>query len=250
MKPSTRAFALAAAGLIALALPGCANFKRLSHIGTPPPLTPIGRDQQRADRPVTLPMPAPDTAVYEPNSLWRSGARAFFKDQRAAKVGDILTVSIEITDKAEITNATERSRDASEKQDLSNFLGLEGRLGRFLPDPVDPTALVRMGSNSATNGSGSIDREEKVTLTVAALVTQVLPNGNLVIQGRQEVRVNNERRDLYVSGVVRPEDISNTNTIRHTQIAEARIAYGGQGVLSDMQKPRYGQEVFDIVFPF
>jgi len=250
MSPFTRALVMTAAGLVFLSLPGCANLKRLSHLGEPPPLTPMGRDQQRADQRVTLPMPAPDTAVYEPNSLWRSGARAFFKDQRAAKVGDILTVDIEITDKAELNNETERSRDSSEKQDLSNFLGFEGRLGHFLPDPVDPTALVRMGSISATNGAGSINREEKINLTVAAIVGQVLPNGNLVIQGRQEVRVNNEKRDLYISGVVRPEDISNTNTIKHTQIAEARISYGGQGIITDMQKPRYGQEAFDLIFPF
>lgn len=245
-----RVLVIAAATLLLMSLPGCANFKRLSHIGQPPPLTPMGRDQQRAKEPVTLPMPSPDSAMYEPNSLWRSGARAFFKDQRASKVGDILTVDIEITDKAEMNNETERARDSSEKQDLSNFLGFEGRLGRFLPDPVDPTALVRMGSNSVTNGSGSINREEKINLTVAAIVTQVLPNGNLVVQGRQEVRVNNEKRDLYISGVVRPEDISNANTIKHTQIAEARISYGGQGILTDMQKPRYGQEIFDVVFPF
>jgi flagellar L-ring protein precursor FlgH len=250
MKPLKRSLVVAAASLLLLSLPACSNLKRLSHLGDPPPLSPMGKDQQRDDKRVSLPMPMPDTAVYEPNSLWRSGARAFFKDQRAAKLGDILTIDIEITDKAELNNETERKRDSAEKQDLTNFLGFEGRLGRFLPDPVDPQALVRMGSNSVTNGSGSINREEKINLTVAAIVTQVLPNGNLVIQGRQEVRVNNEKRDLYVSGVVRPEDISNTNTIKHTQIAEARISYGGQGIISDMQKPRYGQEAFDLIFPF
>jgi flagellar L-ring protein precursor FlgH len=250
MCPFKRALVLTAAGLLFLSLPACSNLKRLGHLGDPPPLTPMGRDQERTDKRVALPMPAPDSAVYEPNSLWRSGARAFFKDQRAAKIGDILTIDIEITDKAELNNETDRSRDSSEKQDLSNFLGFEGRLGHFLPDPVDPTALVRMGSVSATTGAGSINREEKINLTVAAIVTQLLPNGNLVIQGRQEVRVNNEKRDLYVSGVVRPEDISNTNTIKHTQIAEARISYGGQGILTDMQKPRYGQEAFDLIFPF
>jgi flagellar L-ring protein FlgH len=231
-------------------LGGCGAAERIRNIGKAPDLTPIGKDQARGVRPVTLPMPAPDPAVYEPNSLWRSGARAFFKDQRAARVGDILTVSIDITDSAKVNNETKRSRNNSEKADLTNLLGYEGTLSKFLPNSVDPASLASLGSTSNSDGAGSVDRQEAITLTVAALVTQVLPNGNLVIQGRQEVRVNNELRDLSVNGIVRPEDISNTNTIKHTQIAEARISYGGRGQITDMQQPRYGQQLYDIIFPF
>ena len=231
-------------------LPGCGAVERLKMTGKSPALTAPGAMPKDGQPPLDLPMPRPDATRYQPNSLWRPGSRAFFKDQRAAKVGDILTVAIEITDKGKISNATERSRTGAEKADLTNLLGYEGQLSKFLPNTVDPKAAVSLGSDSSTKGSGTVDRSEDVELTVAAIVTQVLPNGNLVIQGNQEVRVNFEKRDLYISGVVRPEDISNTNTIKHTQIAEARISYGGQGQLTDMQQPRYGQQVFDVLYPF
>jgi flagellar L-ring protein precursor FlgH len=234
---------------VLLLLGGCGATQRIRNIGKAPDMTPVGQDQAHI-MPIALPMPAPDAAVYQPNSLWRSGARAFFKDQRAARIGDILTVSIDVEDKAKVDNTTSRSRTGSEKADLTNFLGYEGSLSKFLPNSVDPSHLTSLGSTSSTVGAGSVDRAETVTLTVAALVTQVLPNGNLVIQGRQEMRINNEVRDLSISGVVRPEDISSTNTIKHTQIAEARMSYGGRGQLSDMQQPRYGQQLYDIIFPF
>ena len=242
--------ALSAALLASLViLGGCGAAERIRNIGKAPDMTPVGQDQAHVT-PIALPMPAPDTAVYQPNSLWRSGARAFFKDQRAARIGDILTVSIDVADSAKVDNTTSRTRTGSEKADLTNFLGYEGSLSKFLPNSVDPAHLASLGSTSRTVGAGSVDRAEAVTLTVAALVTQVLPNGNLVIQGRQEMRVNNEVRDLSISGVVRPEDISSTNTIKHTQIAEARISYGGRGQLSDVQQARYGQQLYDIIFPF
>jgi flagellar L-ring protein precursor FlgH len=147
-------------------------------------------------------------------------------------------------------NTTSRSTTASENANATNLLGFETRLKGVLPDAVDPSSLVKLGSVSTNTGTGTVDRSDSISLTVAAVVTQVLPNGNLVIQGQQEARVNNEVRELVVSGVVRPEDIANTNTIRHTQIADARISYGGQGQITDVQQPRYGQQFFDIVWPF
>ncbi|MEQ8747622.1 flagellar basal body L-ring protein FlgH [Pyruvatibacter sp.] len=244
-------FRLAAISGLALSLVACNAADRLQNIGKAPDLTPIQNPASRAEvQTVSLPMPEPETVSYQPNSLWRAGSRAFFRDQRASTVGDILTVTIEITDKAEIENTTERSRSNSEDAGLNNLFGYAQNLDRFLPDQVDNANLVGLDSTSASRGAGSVDREETVNLTVAAIVTQILPNGNLVIQGKQEVRVNYEVRELLVAGVIRPEDISNQNTINHTQIAEARISYGGRGQITDVQQPRYGQQVFDIIMPF
>jgi flagellar L-ring protein precursor FlgH len=195
-------------------------------------------------------MPRPEPLQRQANSLWRPGARAFFKDQRAARIGDILTVDITIEDEAKINNETSRSRQASEEADLTNFLGYEASLGKVLPEAVNPAALVGLGSAGSATGRGSVNRKEEIKLKVAAIVTQVLPNGNLVVRGSQEVRVNFEVRELTVTGVVRPEDISAVNVVNHTQMAEARISYGGRGQLTDVQQPRYGQQVLDVLLPF
>ncbi|MFQ5533266.1 MAG: flagellar basal body L-ring protein FlgH [Sphingomonadales bacterium] len=237
--------------LMAGSLGACGSVDRIRNIGKAPDLSPIENAvAQKGYKPVALPMPAPHKDMHQANSLWRAGARAFFKDQRAAKVGDILTVFIDISDEASLDNKTSRKRTSSEKSDLSSFLGLESKLGNILPDAVDPSSLTSFGSTANSGGEGTVDRKEDIKLTIAAIVTQVLPNGNLVIQGRQEVRVNFEARDLTIVGVVRPEDITAGNSINHTQIAEARIAYGGRGQLTDVQQPRYGQQLFDIIFPF
>jgi len=252
----SRVFSVRSAGLAALAaltmtLGGCGAMDRIDNIGTAPALAPIANPTtQPGYRPVSMPMPTAEKVVYEPNSLWRTGSRAFFRDQRAAKVGDILTVLIDIADSAKVDNSTERTRANSENAGLTNFLGLESKLKNVLPDAVDPKNLVDGSSASSSKGAGTVDRKESIELTIAGVVTQVLPNGNLVIEGRQEVRVNYEVRELLISGIVRPEDISNTNTIKHTQIAEARISYGGRGQISDVQQPRYGQQLYDIVMPF
>lgn len=230
----------------ALVLSGCGTFDRLKRIGKAPEMTPIGNPANVYGRkPVVMPMPTIDREGEGSNSLWRTGARTFFNDQRARQIGDILTVSIRIEDKAKIQNSTERTRTSGEDSDLTNLFGLENKLGS-----INPASLTSFGSNSSNKGQGSVDRSESVNLTVAAIVTQVLPNGNMVIAGRQEVRINNEVRELLVSGVVRPEDIASDNVIEHTQIAEARISYGGRGTITDVQNPRYGQELYDILFPF
>ncbi len=242
---------IAALSSLAMALTACNAADRLKNIGKVPDLTPIENPANRAEaQTVSLPMPQAENISYQPNSLWRAGARGFFKDQRASALGDILTVTIEITDKAEIENTTERSRANSEDAGLDNLFGYAANLDRLFPDEVDNANLVGADSTSSSRGAGSVDREETVNLTVAAIVTQILPNGNMVIQGKQEVRVNFEVRELLVAGVIRPEDISNQNTINHTQIAEARISYGGRGQITDVQQPRYGQQVFDIIMPF
>jgi flagellar L-ring protein FlgH len=235
-----------------LMLPACGGtLDKLHDIGQAPPLSPIAvPPNMAAGAPVYLPQPPPQLATRELNSLWQQGSRSFFRDPRAASPGDILTVTIDIGDQAKIANTTSRSTSAAENAGVPNFLGLESLLPGVLPDEVDPSSLVNLNSDSSSSGTGSVDRSETINLTVAAVVTQVLPNGNLVIQGQQEVRVNNEVRVLLVSGIVRPEDIQSNNTIRHTQIAEARISYGGRGQITDVQQPRYGQQFFDIIWPF
>jgi flagellar L-ring protein FlgH len=243
---------LAATIGLSLGVIGCGNtLERISRVGEQPPLSPIENPRaQDLYQPVSLPMPDPLTDARQPASLWRQGSRAFFKDQRAGRVGDILTVVIEIDDEAELDNSTSRSRSADESAALDNLLGYETRINNIFDDDADPSELVNADSDSASTGTGSTAREEEIDLRMAAVITQIMPNGNLVIQGSQQVRVNYELRDLSVKGVIRPEDITSLNEVPYDKIAEARIAYGGEGTISDIQQPRYGQQVFDILFPF
>lgn len=234
-----------------LALAACGTLERIERIGKTPPLSPIAVPANvAAGGPVFLPQPIIDPVAQKPNSLWRAGSRSFFRDPRAQRVGDILTVRIDIGDQAKIANTTSRTSSASEAAGATNLLGFESKLKNVLPDAVNPESLLDLNSDSSSTGTGSVDRSEDINLTVAAVVTQVLPNGNLVIQGQQEVRVNNEVRELLVSGVVRPEDISAINTVPHTKIAEARISYGGRGLITDVQQPRYGQQFFQAILPW
>jgi flagellar L-ring protein precursor FlgH len=239
---------LTLAVMAASLLSGCAAIERLRTIGEPPPLSAIENPTARPGyKPVQMPMPAAQPAAYSPNSLWRNGSRAFFKDQRAHRVGDILTVKVNITDKAIIDNETKRSRDSQDDSGIDNFFGKTKV--PIMNTPV-PTRIFTADSTTSTEGKGSVNRSEALETNVAAVVTQVLPNGNLVIEGRQEIRVNFEVRELIVAGVVRPEDIESDNTIQSTKIAQARIAYGGRGQITDVQQPRYGQQVLDVLLPF
>jgi flagellar L-ring protein precursor FlgH len=236
---------------LVLALPACGSLQRLSEVGRPPTMTPSS-DPTRdpAYRPITMPMPRPQTEPAEANSLWRQGSRAFFKDQRAANVGDIVTVLVSITDQADLKNQSSATRNGNETMGLPNMFGLEASLPRMLSRAVNANQLVSANSSNANTGSGAIQRAETVTLRLAGVVTQTLPNGNLVVAARQEVRVNSELRELQVSGVIRPQDIASDNTVRHDRMAEARISYGGRGQMTDVQTPRYGQQLMDILLPF
>ncbi len=241
----------AAVALLALSLGACNLFTRLSEVGKPPDLRSVENPAPLASRkPVEMPMPPPQSVAHEANSLWRAGAQQFLKDQRAAKVGDILTVLIEIDDKAEINNKSTRSRDNTEDASVNALFGYESSLSRVLPEAILPGSLIDLDSKTSNEGLGTIVRDETIELKIAAIVSQLLPNGNLVIHGRQEVRVNYETRDLQIAGVIRPEDISSSNTISYEKIAEARIVYGGRGQITDVQQPRYGTQVIDILFPF
>ena len=242
---------LAASSLVALAslLGGCSSLERLRNLGEQPQLASIDNPTtQPGYKPVHMPMPEPTPAIYNENSLWRSGSREFFKDQRAHQVGDILTVTVNITDTAKTANETQRSRSNSEDSGVTDFIGT--KTINNLKTAVLPGRILTADSNASSDGKGSINRQEAVQTNVAAVVTQVLPNGNLVVEGKQELRVNFEIRELVVAGIVRPEDIQSDNTIDSTKIAQARIAYGGRGQITDVQQPRYGQQVFDVLLPF
>jgi flagellar L-ring protein FlgH len=229
-------------------LVGCSTFDRLANLGEQPSLSSIENPTTQAGyKPVHMPMPMPQYATYNPNSLWRNGSRAFFKDQRAHQVGDILTVTVNITDKAVVANETQRSRTNTEDSGITNFFG---KTKVPIINSATPTRIFTADSTSSSDGKGSVNRNETLTTNVAGVVMQVLPNGNLVIEGKQEIRVNFEIRELIVAGIVRPEDIQSDNTIDSSKIAEARISYGGRGQITDVQQQRYGQQVLDVLLPF
>jgi flagellar L-ring protein precursor FlgH len=237
-------FAVAAALLLLAPLGACSTVEEavrgpnLAPVGYPAALAPM--DQR------IIAVSAPPTA----NSLWRTGARTFFNDQRASRVGDILTVLINIDDSAKTNNSTSSSRTSGVTAGVPHLLGLESSLGKILPGGFDPANALSTNSKTTNDGAGAVNRAEKISLTIAAVVSAVLPNGNLVIQGTQEVRTNTEVRQLTVAGIVRPEDIAANNTILHTQIAEARISYGGRGDISRVQKTPAGQSLIERFSPF
>ena len=235
----------------AFTLSGCGNFlDRLDEVGQPPKMTTI-QDPTKAKgyTPVSMPMPTPVQPQAGANSLWRPGARAFFKDQRATDIGDLITVTVNINESGSLANKTQTSTANSEGSNANTtFFGLENSLKKITGG--NPADLWSFGSTSGINGTGTSARSEQVVINLAATVTQKLPNGNLVISGTQELRVNGDLRQLSVQGIIRAEDISTLNTISSDKIAEARIVYGGRGTITDIQQARYGQQVFDLIAPF
>jgi flagellar L-ring protein precursor FlgH len=240
-----------ALALATSSMTACSAVDRVKNIGELPPQTQIVNPVQTAGyKPVSMPMPTQEIHPRQANSLWTGAQQGFFKDQRAKTVGDIMTVLIDIADKGKLENTSERSRGSSETAAMPKLWGTETKLAQVLPEAVDPTNLAELGADSSFKGDGTIDRKETIELKLAATITQVLPNGNLVIKGSQEVRVNYENRVLQLAGVVRPQDVSINNTVSYDQIAEARISYGGNGQIMDVQQPRYGQQLYDVIFPF
>jgi len=225
--------------LACLALGGCAG--ELREIGRPPELSAVGSG---------LGPPATSHAYPEPPappvkrfSLWNDEQSQLYKDVRAMRAGDILTVFISINDRATLNNESDRSRTTTRKFGVGggyewNGVGSSGG------------ADFDLASRSASAGTGATARSENIRLSVAAVVTEVLPNGNLVIRGSQEVRVNAELRILTIAGIVRPTDIDARNSLPYERIAEARISYGGRGRLTEVQQPPYGQQILDVISPF
>lgn len=248
--PLSRLLRLGLAATILSGLSACNLLTRMSEVGSGPEISKIENPTQKQGyQPITMPMPQPVAPPQAANSLWRPGARAFFKDQRAKDVGDILTVAVSIADNAVVTTTLSNTRSSSESADATKLLGLENTLTKILPG-ADPADLASISSASSSKNGGDTERKETINLSMAAVITQVLPNGNLVISGRQEFRVNYEMREVSIQGIIRPEDISSSNSISSEKIAEARVYYGGRGVVSDLTQPRWGQQIYDIVFPF
>lgn len=238
--------------LMATSLSGCNAWTRIKNIGAEPPMTPIANPVEAPNyQPVSMPMPQQPEHYAGANSLWKNGSSGFFKDQRASRVGDIITVKVSAKDNALMENKTEQYRDNNtDTMGIASLFGYEKYAKDYLPDSVIPANMVDVQSDHDVTGEGKIDRNEKIDMTLAAVVTQVLPNSNLVIEGTQEIRVNYELRQLTVRGIIRRADIKSDNTIESSKIAELRVSYGGQGTVSDMQQPRYGRQLLDIISPF
>jgi flagellar L-ring protein precursor FlgH len=232
------------APLALILLGACTSVK---DFGREPVMTPVGSGlyASRAPLPVEA-FPAPHKASY--HSLWDDSRANLYQDPRAAKIGDILTVKISINDKATLDNSSRRQRDSSTGLSASYEAATNPNIGD--PFAADGGGSIGLGAKSGASGTGSIDRSEKIDVSIAAVVTEVLPNGNLLISGSQEVRVNFELRLINVTGIVRPRDISTGNTINYEKIAEARISYGGRGRITEVQQPRWGQQVIDAIAPF
>ena len=224
---------------------GCSDaLEKMSRMNQPPSFSSIGGQafiQEKQN--ITLPMPRKTPVSYKLNSLWQPGARAFFKDQRAKEVGDILNVKVSISDNVDFSNQTTQVRADTETSSIKSLFGLE-----TVPGTGFPRVLSSIGGPSHT-GTGTVVRNETLNIKLAAIITQSLPNGNLVINGKQEIRVNNELREIEISGVVRREDIEASNIVPYEKIAEARISYGGKGNLSDVQKPRWGYQLMEALSP-
>jgi flagellar L-ring protein precursor FlgH len=245
-RPSSRS-SLKPLAALALALPTLAACQAAKVAVMGPKMDPMSYPPLVvAEQPVIVPPAARSTSA----SLWKTGTRTFFSDQRAAKVGDILTVLITIDDSANITNDTTRERKTSNTVGIPHLLGVETWLTRIMPKGFDPANAIQTNADSQLTGTGQIQRQDQINLTIAAVVTKVLPNGNLLIQGKQQVKTNSDLRELTVSGVVRPEDITSQNTINHTQIAEARISYGGKGDMQRTNAAPAGQALLETFSPF
>ncbi|MEM6973001.1 MAG: flagellar basal body L-ring protein FlgH [Pseudomonadota bacterium] len=257
--------------LALMALSACAD--RLDHLGREPtvsaamtparistPLPSAERLALAAPEPIApaapraagLPAPLPDPARARTDAppAWQANPGWLLGGRRARRRGDILTVVIETNDEAEISNTTGRSRSGDDSLNISALFGLPAVADVILPGAGTLSPAVNLGSTTSTEGTGSVSREEEVTVRLAATVVDVLPNGHLVIQGSQEMLVNFELRDVQISGIVRPLDITRSNEVPIDRVADARVKYGGRGQISDVQQPRYGQQVLDIINPF
>jgi flagellar L-ring protein precursor FlgH len=214
-------------------------------------------DVRRPSEIAAIRYPVPETPVHAAtaNSIWRQGSKSFFKDQRASRVGDIVTVAINLSDSADFNAESKRTRTDSSNLDVGSLFGFRNQLFKRLPSE-GPTGLINSPEVFGLSGSGSFagaggaKRSESVKINLAAVIVEALPNGNLVIAGKQELRVNQELRDIQLTGIIRSQDIEPNNTVSSDKIAEGRISYGGRGLITDYQAPSYGQQMIEILRPF
>ena len=232
---------------LGLLLAACGDLNR---VGRAPEFSPMQNSYEHSAMYSDLPVSTDESGPTDQSSLWTSQRSSLLGDHRAQRRGDILTVVVEIDDQAQFSDTTGRSRSGAENMGMPSLFGIPQRLDAVLPPGASSGSLVSTSSSSTFSGNGSIARNEKVTLRLAVTVVEELPNGVLRIEGQQEVRVNSELRQLLISGYVRPDDISRQNEITYDKIAEAQISYGGRGLLTDAQQPRYGQQIVDQLAPF
>ncbi len=233
---------------VAMLLAACGD---LGQVGRAPDFDPLeGSYEHHSLYSSQMPKSADPNSPTDASSLWTGETGSLLGDNRAARRGDIMTVVIEIDDKAEISNSSGRTRSGSQSMGIPSLFGIPQRIDQSLPTGASMADAVDTSSKSTFSGNGSVSRKEKLTLRVAATVVDELPNGVLRIEGQQEVRVNFEMRVLTVTGYVRPADISRQNEITYDKIAGAQISYGGKGQITEVQQPRYGQQITDIVLPF
>ena len=230
-------------------LSGCdVMFRQLKEVGRPPTMQEVNVYNDATEQNVVQQNHSNFQAKN--NSLWEPETKSFlFREDKAKKVGDILKVKVTISDKAKLDNKTSTSRDSKSKFGMPGMFGLQSQFKKINKD-INPSSLIHESSKSGDSGSGKIDRKEVIETTVAATIIKVLPNGNLLIRGTQEIRVNFELREIFISGIIRPEDISSDNSVELSQIAEARVSYGGKGQITQYQQPPYGKQVLDILSPF
>lgn len=241
--------------VILLTISACSNsIERLKRVGKEPEfanldLPALEADEEELER-LKSKSEYQKINTRKTNSLWQEGSTKFFHDSRAWRVGDIIRVVVEIKDSANLNNTTQQKRNGKDKIGVPRLFGKEDVVGKILSHRGQAATLVDTSSSRDHTGSGTVSRAEDIKTEIAAMVTKILPNGNLVIQGSQEVRVNSELREVKIAGIIRPKDISSENSVNTNQIAEARISYGGRGIISDVQQPRIGSQIVDIVSPF
>ncbi len=240
-------FAFIVASLLIIGFAGCASTKHNS----------VPAKQLKADVRGLPQKPVYRPVVADEGSLWTDNSGSlYFVDTRARRVGDVITIDIVENTSSKMDANTKAARTSSIAGSIDNSLGYMRALqeaNRRLGVDLDGTAtntLFKASLENAFEGEGTSDRSGQVTASIGARVTEVLPNGNLVIFGKRKMKVNNETQIITVSGIVRPMDIDTDNRIKSTYIADALIEYTGRGVIAEKQKPGWGSRVVDLIWPF